>query len=735
MKSDQEHRKSPHTRGVVTLAVSGVAVLALVLGFVPMLEDSPPEALPPTDGTVTIDLDETVNEFDGTKDLGAGVDGLEKGEIDLTWTPEKVQAMGSAGFGPISYRLRTELGSNAWHWNPRGTWSEPGSEQGYWVSDAEPVEDYGVSYGYQLPRRGNTIDQAKNNGYSRLSDGDTESFWKSNPYLDSHFTGEPDDRNPQWVMVAFPGPVPVDTLRFDWGTPHATRFKVQYWTGKDAHFPIEGGDWKDFPQGEHQGAGGVQEVRIAPEAQSVQFVRIVLLEDSDTAPEGSTDVRDRLGFAIRELYVGQQVGGAFVDHMSHEPSKEQTEMWTSSTDPWHRAEDLDPNHEHASFERLFESGITKGEPMMVPVPALYGVPEDAAALVTYLRKRGYPVEQIEIGEEPDGQLAEPEHYGALYLQMADAIKAVDPSLEFGGPGYQTTLPDWVHWPDEEGNQSWTGRFVGYLRERDRMEDFDFFSFEWYPFDDVCGNTSAQLAEHPQLLKDLMRRQHEAGLPPDVPKVITEYGFSAFAGQVELELPGAMVNAESAAMFFEMGGDASYYYGLEPNWVFQEKEGEPCDSWGNLMMLQFYDEWKIRPLPAYRAARMVTETWVQGTEEHLVYPTSTDVQNDKGQDLVTAYSVRRPDGTLGVLLFNKDPERSITVRLEQSSGDGSEVVPGPLTVEQYSSKQYRWHSTQGVGNGGHPDPNDPPETIEIPAEDGATVTLPPQSISVAATRED
>jgi hypothetical protein len=42
--------------------------------------------------------------------------------------------------------------------------------------------------------------------------------------------------------------------------------------------------------------------------------------------------------------------------------------------------------------------------------------------------------------------------------MAAAMRAVNPSLEFGGPGYQTTQPDWVHWPDDKGVRSWTGRF-------------------------------------------------------------------------------------------------------------------------------------------------------------------------------------------------------------------------------------------------------------------------------------
>ena len=217
-------------------------------------------------------------------------------------------------------------------------------------------------------------------------------------------------------------------------------------------------------------------------------------------------------------------------------------------------------------------------------------------------------------------------------------------------------------------------------------------------------------------------------------MITEYGYSSFAGQVELELPGAMINAETAALFLALGGETSYYYGLEPNWVFQEKEGAKCNSWGNLMMLQFYDNWKIRPLAAFYAARLVNEHWVlEGEGDHTVHTATGDLHNTKGEPLVTAYALRRPDGSLGVLLFNKDPDRTFTVRLMHKTDGDHEVVDGHLELAQYSAQQYQWHSSQGEGNGGHPKPNQPPSTSVIHADANATFTLPPHSISVAVTQ--
>src|SRR4051812_6077311 len=133
--------------------------------------------------------------------LGAGLDGHEKGEVLRMLSPANVKEMKSAGLKPLTYRLRTEVGAEVWHWNPRGKWSDAAHSRGYWVSDSTPSKSINLSYGYRLPRRGSTTDQANDDGYSRLDDGDTRSFWKSNPYLDQHFTGEDNSVHPQWAEV------------------------------------------------------------------------------------------------------------------------------------------------------------------------------------------------------------------------------------------------------------------------------------------------------------------------------------------------------------------------------------------------------------------------------------------------------------------------------------------------------------------------------------------------------
>src|SRR5216684_5171847 len=94
-----------------------------------------------------------VNQFVPSHAFGAAIDGHEKGEVGRMLSLKNVKEMLTAGLKPLSYRLRTELAVEAWHWNPKGTWSEPGRRQGYWTSSGNRTtrESISASYGYRLP--------------------------------------------------------------------------------------------------------------------------------------------------------------------------------------------------------------------------------------------------------------------------------------------------------------------------------------------------------------------------------------------------------------------------------------------------------------------------------------------------------------------------------------------------------------------------------------------------------
>ena len=88
-----------------------------------------------------------------------------------------------------------------------------------------------------------------------------------------------------------------------------------------------------------------------------------------------------------------------------------------------------------------------------------------------------------------------------------------------------------------------------------------------------------------------------------------------------------------------------------------------------------------------------------------------------------------------MLFNKDPERSVTVRLESDPGDGPHVLHGDLQLEQYSGQQYAWDPTPGDDSHGRPSKNEPPAVSTLTEAQGAVVTLPPYSISVVTAADE
>src|SRR5215467_2398908 len=75
-----------------------------------------------------------------TKALGAGIDRLPYGAADKLFDEATIKQVLSAGWQTLTYRQNTELHTEAWHWNPQGTWSDP-TGKGYFVGNAKPGTD------------------------------------------------------------------------------------------------------------------------------------------------------------------------------------------------------------------------------------------------------------------------------------------------------------------------------------------------------------------------------------------------------------------------------------------------------------------------------------------------------------------------------------------------------------------------------------------------------------------
>lgn len=621
--------------------------------------------------------------FDPSEALGAGIDGGGKGATGRLLTGRNVAAMRSARLTRLTYRLRTELGIENWHWNPDGQWSDPARQQGYWTSSDRATKPIGNSWGYKLPRRGDTVDNANDDDYSRLTDGDETSFWKSNPYLDAAFLkdGRP---HHQWLLMRFDAPVDMDAVRIAWGTPYATTYKVQYWSSDNDYGP--GAHWITFDHGSvSAGSGGDVVLKLAERPVRVKYLRVLLEQGSHTAPPGAQDWRDSAGFAVREIGVGR-VGpdGRLIDLARHAANKTgQTFTHVSSTDPWHRSEDRDIHLEQPGLDRVFHSRLGNGRPIMLPVGVLFDTPENAAALLRYIRWRRYPVTQVELGEEPDGQFGNPDDYAALYLAWVDRLRPLAPAMHFGGPSAQSALSE--TWLNSDPERSWNRHFIRAMQERGRLSDLQFYSFEFYPFDDICGDIPARLVEEDRLMHRLMARLTAEGVGENIPRIITEYGFSAYSGRAMAEMPSALLMANIIGQFLNEGGDAAYLFGYGPN--VPVNQNLACAGYGNMALhLADPNGQAGVPLPSYHTARLLTGDWLMAKGAHRFLP----VEMTGGDPAVRVFALARPDGQIGLLAINRSPDRAVDLHITAQDGKGTaSAIAERVKISRFGPEQYDW----------------------------------------------
>ena len=669
-----------------------------------------------------------------TKALGAGIDRLPYGAADKSFNEATIRQVLSAGWQTVTYRQNTELHTEAWHWNPQGTWSDPAGK-GYFTGSATPgAEMIRHSYGYPLPHRGVTRDDGTDTvGYSRLTDGDKESYWKSNPYLTQPFTGEVDALHPQWVILDLASVQWVTAIRIAWAEPFARHYEVQYWTGEDPIRKPTAGVWQTFAGGSvTQGKGGNATLQLAMEPVGVQYVRILMTESSNTCDtHGAADKRNCVGYAIHELYLGTTTAdGKFHDLIRHTPDQDQTATFCSSVDPWHAPEDVDEKAgDQVGFDLFFTSGVTRGLPAMIPIAMIYNTPEDAAAEIAYLEKRGYAISYVEMGEEPDGHYTPPEDYAALYVQFAAALHRVDAKLKLGGPIFTGVNKDIETWPDAEGRTSWTRRFIEYLKARGKLGELAFFAFEHYPIEPGKIEWSS-LYDEATLVTHIMDVWREDGVPANVPLFITESNISWQSSEAFVDIWGALWLADYIGAFLSGGGDAVYYFHYMPLGLGRGHNG----SVGTFDMFSADKDRKIiQPLSQYFASQLINLEWVQpGDGAHRVFPAASDIRDGAGHVLVTTYAVLRPDGQWSLLVVNKDQENAHTVGIsfEDVEKGTSGFFAGPVSVTTFGKEQYQWHpsSTEGAPLG-MADPDGPAVKSTVSAGVGTKFTLPAASVTV------
>jgi hypothetical protein len=183
-------------------------------------------------------------------------------------------------------------------------------------------------------------------------------------------------------------------------------------------------------------------------------------------------------------------------------------------------------------------------------------------------------------------------------------------------------------------------------------------------------------------------------------------------------------ADNIGSFFEGGGAVFYHSPIQPQPVQNSCLG--WASWSNFVADREYNITGYTSL--YFAAHMINLEWVQHRSAvHEMFPSSTDMKDEKGNVLVTSYTVHRPDGNWSVMLVNRDEAHSHAVRVVfEKPRHRQSSFSGPVTMVTFGSEQYLW---KDEGQNSHADPDGPPVATTVAGSLGATFTLPKASITV------
>lgn len=132
---------------------------------------------------------------------------------------------------------------------------------------------------------------------------------------------------------------------------------------------------------------------------------------------------------------------------------------------------------------------------------------------------------------------------------------------------------------------------------------------------------------------------------------------------------------------------------------------------------------------YFSARLLTHEWVKpGDEVHEIYLASSDVRDADGNEIITAYAVKRPDALWSILLINKDSKRSFNATVNFRPQSKLSTFRGAIEIFQYSGKEYE---LGGTADDPHPTRAKDPEhkVLKSTRSNPFQVSLPAYSLTI------
>lgn len=269
--------------------------------------------------------------------------------------------------------------------------------------------------------------------------------------------------------------------------------------------------------------------------------------------------------------------------------------------------------------------------------------DEATELVALFLTEGFSGGYYELGNENDGPwnpMISIPGYTARFIEFAEAMKEVDPTIHMMGPvisGYET---DWVD------------RFLEELDAAGKLSLLDYFSFHHYGGWISDSNSEEIDLSGPQGIEEMMVyiRDKCSGLDaPEIKIALTEYNAANWdtgCDRGKFSIEQALWIADAVGMLFlyaDMGNIwITLHHGSDPH-TLVDSDTDPTAHTKNY--------W-----PYYCAVKALSgltpDEEVEVLNKFLLMPTT----------VITSYGVKKSDGTVGLLFINKI-KREISLEIE------------------------------------------------------------------------